>query len=276
MSVADELARLEVLRRRGVLSEQEFADARTALLTDTLAGDEAPLLAEPVEEPSTPEAADSQDEAGRAPWHARRRAERLRWRSPHGNPGVVAVHVLWMVHVTAIWVALLIAGYEIRTVLSSGPLLAILGVVVAGVSLSQSYRAGAIGAMLTPAVCLFLFLLIALLQLPPDSAALPIYVIGGGHGLALTVFLVWVLRWRGRRGQREVRVAMSEWLYLTASEAAAEAGMDLEQLIALLLAERVMPTNSVEPFEARVPPEDGRFRGVQEWVVEADPKEQPE
>jgi hypothetical protein len=185
--------------------------------------------------------------------------------------------VVWVIHATCFLVALAFAANEIRTVLVSGPLLSVLGLFVAAVSFTLSYRAGVIAGLSTPALCLFLFVLIAALRLTPDQAEQPVYVFGWLYFIALCGLLVHVANWRARPGMRTIHVEIPERLHAAAREQAAAMGMELEQLLALVLAENLLPPEEAESESLPSPGPaggDSRFRGAQQWVMER--KEQPE
>ena len=94
----------------------------------------------------------------REPW-------RIHARSGYAGIGVGFLLMFWFFHVACFLVALFFAANEIRTILVSGPLLSVLGLFVAAISFSLSSRAGVLIGLSTPALCLFLLVLIAGLHL---------------------------------------------------------------------------------------------------------------
>lgn len=188
--------------------------------------------------------------------------------APPVSGGVLALRIVWAAHVVCYLLALGVAVFELRTIVVSGPLLSLLGLVVAGVSLAASYRLGVVAALTTPALCLFLFLLIAGLQLNVPQSQAPVYLFGSAYAVALVGFLVLVLLWRGRRGFVGVRIDLPSRLHAAAQEEAWAQGVTLEQLVVAALADRVLPAEVelAEPGDER-----RRYRGSSERVAEREP-----
>jgi hypothetical protein len=113
---------------------------------------------------------------------------------PRARPGYFWVKLFLLLQLLTIMVSLGFAGYEVETIVGSGPVLSIVGLFLAVASAKKQLWFSFWWGISAPVFCAAVFLTIFLQSWSPSDARIPVPIMGGMYLLVSGMIFVWIFR----------------------------------------------------------------------------------